>query len=87
MFFSKDLKKKLRTSWVRFKHILGLGSLLQAGKKQYLTFEGTRYVHYIIIVESQYCDENVLASTNKLIWNKNETKIKSSPILILRFLQ
>lgn len=49
-------------------------------------FEDTYYVHNIIIVEIQYCDNDVLASANKLTCNKNGTKIKSSPILILRFL-
>lgn len=68
------------------KQLLLLGSLLQAGKKLYIMFESTRYVHNIIIVETQYCGDNVLASANKLTCNKNGTKIKSNPILILRFL-
>lgn len=64
--------------------LLLLGSLLQIGKKQHIIFESTHYVHSIIIVETQYCDDSVLASAN--MCNKNETKIKSNPILILRFL-
>lgn len=67
------------------KQLLLLGSLLQAGKKLYIIFEGT-HVHNLIIVETQYCGDNVLASANKLTCNKNGTKIKSNPILILRFL-
>lgn len=34
------------------KQLLLLGSLLQAGKKLYIIFEGTHYVHNLIIVET-----------------------------------
>lgn len=45
------------------------------------------FKHYkMIVVDTQYCDDNVLASAIILTRNKNETKIKSNPMLILRFL-